>query len=173
MRFSHDVVECFAASSRDFSPLHMSDSYARTTPFGQRVVHGACAVLACCGSFTPPSACFPSALRVVFYQPLFLDLDYELNLSETSPQGAHVSVMDGSTEVMDITFDYLPGTPPIATLPSASAAPLSLPRVVNEADLTGTWRTEGWSVLPLRITWRCCVRSASSARHGVTHSQSL
>jgi NAD(P)-dependent dehydrogenase (short-subunit alcohol dehydrogenase family) len=144
MRFSHEVLECFADSSRDFSPLHMSGSYARTTAFGQRVVHGACAVLACCGSFTPPPGSLPSALRVVFYQPLFLDLDYDVNLSELSPRRSHVSVMDGSTQVMDITFDYLPGTPPVAALPNAPSAPLNVPRVVNEADLTGTWATDGW-----------------------------
>jgi NAD(P)-dependent dehydrogenase (short-subunit alcohol dehydrogenase family) len=144
MRFSQGILECFAAASRDYSPLHMSDSYARTTPFGQRVVHGACAVLACCGSLTPPPDCFPSAVRVVFYQPLFPDLDYELHVSEISPQRARVSIMDGSTQVVDITFDYLPGTPPVATLPGAAAAPLSLARAVNEADLTGAWATEGW-----------------------------
>ena len=32
----------------------------------------------------------------------------------------------------------------MAALPSAPAAPLSVPRVVSEADLTGTWATEGW-----------------------------
>ena len=105
MRFSHDVLEYFAAASRDFSPLHMSDSHARTTPFGQRVVHGACAVLACCGSFTPPPDCYPSAVRVAFYQPLFPSLDYELNLSEISSRRVQVSVIDGSTQVVDIIFD--------------------------------------------------------------------
>jgi len=143
MRFSHDLLERFAASSGDFSPLHMSDSYARATPFGQRVVHGACAVLACCGSFTPPSDCFPSALALVCYQPFFPNIDYELKLSEMSPNHAHVGVMDGSTQVMDIIFDYLPGTPQVVTLPSEPCAPLSVPRAVNEADLTGAWATQG------------------------------
>ncbi len=143
MRFSSEVVEGFAAASRDFNPLHISESYARTTPFGQRVAQGACAVLACCGSFRPPSDRAPFALRAVFHKPLFLNLDYELRLLETSAESAHVSLMDGSTQVMDVTFDYRPGAPPLVTLPGSPVAPLSSARILSEADVTGTWTTEG------------------------------
>lgn len=38
--FTSQDVQDFARLSGDFSPLHVDDEYARTTEFGQRVVHG-------------------------------------------------------------------------------------------------------------------------------------
>lgn len=143
MRLSIDAVNRFAAASGDFSPLHMSESYARTTPFGKRVAHGACAALACCGYFTPPPGCSPSALRAVFYNPLFPDLDYDLDLAEMSPQRARAGVMDGSTRVMEVVVEYTHGVPAVAALPDAPVAPRSLARAVNEEDLAGAWTAGG------------------------------
>ncbi len=143
MRLSLYAEELFAAASRDFSPLHMSESYARTTPFGQRVAHGACAALACCGRFTPPSGFCPAALRVAFYRPLFAGPDYRVDLLEVSPQRARVEVMDGSRRVMDVVVEFAPGVAQVAVLPDAPAAPRSVARAVNEADLAGAWTNEG------------------------------
>jgi 3-hydroxybutyryl-CoA dehydratase len=33
-------IEAFAAVSGDSNPVHLDDSYARTTPFGERIAHG-------------------------------------------------------------------------------------------------------------------------------------
>jgi acyl dehydratase len=38
--FSADDVAAFAKLSGDYHPLHIDDSYAETTRFGRRVVHG-------------------------------------------------------------------------------------------------------------------------------------
>lgn len=38
---SRQLVDQFADVSGDKSPLHVSDEYARSTSFGERVVHGA------------------------------------------------------------------------------------------------------------------------------------
>src|SRR5437773_12030856 len=113
------MVDRFAAASGDFNPLHVSDSYARTTPFGKRVVHGVCALLGCCGFFRPPSGHYPAALRVVFHQPLFPDLDYELRVSWPSVQQAVAHLIDGSTQLMEVTFDFRSGAAPVADLPRA------------------------------------------------------
>lgn len=37
---SEDMVKKFSELSGDNNPLHMDDSYASKTPYGQRVVHG-------------------------------------------------------------------------------------------------------------------------------------
>ncbi len=38
--FTDEDLDAFASVSGDFSPLHMDQEYARTTEFGERVVHG-------------------------------------------------------------------------------------------------------------------------------------
>ena len=42
--FSKTITETdlalFAAVSGDFDPIHVDEAYARTTPFGRRIVHG-------------------------------------------------------------------------------------------------------------------------------------
>lgn len=38
--FSAADVTAFAGISTDVNPIHMSDGYAKNTPFGQRIVHG-------------------------------------------------------------------------------------------------------------------------------------
>jgi acyl dehydratase len=46
--FSKTVTETdlalFAAVSGDFDPIHVDEAYARTTPFGRRIAHGALAL---------------------------------------------------------------------------------------------------------------------------------
>jgi NAD(P)-dependent dehydrogenase (short-subunit alcohol dehydrogenase family) len=143
MRFSRDTLARFSSSSRDINPLHMSDSYARTTPFGERVVHGACAALACCGQFEPPREYFPSRLRAVFYQPVFLDLDYDANVSWTGKDRTLINLMDVSTQVLEITLDYSPGIPTVATLSNSHSVPRVTARIVTEADLSPPWNAQG------------------------------
>ena len=38
--FTAADVTAFAGISTDVNPIHMSDGYAKNTPFGQRIVHG-------------------------------------------------------------------------------------------------------------------------------------
>jgi len=136
VRFDPATVALFAQASRDFNPLHMSDEFARATPFGRRVSHGACGVLASCGLFTPPPGRYPSALRVVFYQPPFLDVDYEFHIVGSSPERSTVKLMDGQSEVMEITFEFQPGTPVLLSSPAgASASSRTEARVLAESDL--------------------------------------
>lgn len=144
MLFSNDTVGRFAEASRDFNPLHMSDTRARATPFGRRVAHGACGVLATCGHVTPPPGSYPSALRVLFYQPSFLDVEYQPRVTSVSPQCATVKLMDGSSEVMEITFEFLPGTPVLLpALPDDPVAPRQVARALSEADLAPGLAYEG------------------------------
>lgn len=144
MRFSNETVQRFADASRDFNPLHISDARARTTPFGRRVAHGACGVLASCGLVTPPPGYFPSGLRVLFYQPPFLDLDYEARITSIAPQRVVVKLMDGSSELMEIAFEFRPGTPVLLTTPAGGpVAPRCAARALAEADLVPGLAYEG------------------------------
>jgi NAD(P)-dependent dehydrogenase (short-subunit alcohol dehydrogenase family) len=80
----------------------------------------------------------------VFYQPLFPDVDYDVRVSQISPERTVVSLTDGSTEVTRVTFDYLPGAPPLVLLPSEPSAPLPAARVLSAEQLAEAWATDGW-----------------------------
>jgi NAD(P)-dependent dehydrogenase (short-subunit alcohol dehydrogenase family) len=144
--FTPSMVDCFAAASQDYSPLHMSDAYSRATPYGERVVHGTCVVLASCGFFTPQPGLAPSAVRAVFYHPVFLNVAYELDIRQPSPLTWCVVVKDGLTKVMEATFEFRPGIPVTSegtTLLHAPASLRTVARVVNEEDLEAGWSNEG------------------------------
>jgi acyl dehydratase len=38
--FTEEDVNAFASLSLDFNPVHLDAKYAKTTPFGQQIVHG-------------------------------------------------------------------------------------------------------------------------------------
>jgi NAD(P)-dependent dehydrogenase (short-subunit alcohol dehydrogenase family) len=139
MRFDTNVVALFAAASRDFSPLHMSDAYARSTPFGRRVVHGACAAMACCGAFLPPPGCVVRRLKAVFYQPVFLNLAYEVKVQFPDPHRASISLLDGSTQVLELVLSFEAGSPSLAVLPAAASSSLATAAVWKEEQLPSPW----------------------------------
>ncbi len=143
MRFSRDILELFAAASRDFSPLHMSDAYARSTPFGERVLHGACAVMACCAECTPPPNCYCSGVKVVFGKPVFLDIEYRVQVSWLSEHRVRLSLMDGSAQTTETILEFTSGAPASATFPAQVVAPLSSARVLGESDLAKGWKSDG------------------------------
>ncbi|MDT4948741.1 MAG: hypothetical protein QOJ37_1336 [Pseudonocardiales bacterium] len=79
IRFSTDDLARFAAATADQNPLHMSDDYARRTPFGSRVVFGVLGALRTLPAVgAPDAAARPSRLRAQFQRPLFLDGGYEV-----------------------------------------------------------------------------------------------
>lgn len=41
MDITHEAIMIFAELSGDYNPIHIDEEYAKTTPFGQRIAHGA------------------------------------------------------------------------------------------------------------------------------------
>ena len=48
--FDRADLDLFGAASGDFNPLHLSDGYARRTPYGERVVPGVLGAMAALAS---------------------------------------------------------------------------------------------------------------------------
>jgi NAD(P)-dependent dehydrogenase (short-subunit alcohol dehydrogenase family)/acyl dehydratase len=70
LRFSREDVESFAAASGDHNPLHLEVGFARHTPFGACVVHGALVAIGMLGSLAPEQLARTRALRVRFSGPV-------------------------------------------------------------------------------------------------------
>ena len=110
------VVDAFAELTGDTNPVHLDESYARTTSFGQRIAHGmlgAAYISAVIGTRLPgPGAAFlKQSLR--FRRPVHVgdSVTARVTVKELYPQRAHVmlatvcevngkAVLDGEALVM-------------------------------------------------------------------------
>src|SRR5271166_6200798 len=110
VRFTPEQSELFAAASHDRNPLHLSPEYARKTPYGQPVVFGILGALACFGRVRPKPGCFLSGITLEFLQPMFVDIDYELVISEASDQTTNIQLYDGSTLLLRATLVFAAGS---------------------------------------------------------------
>lgn len=68
-------VEVFSILSGDSNPLHMDNTYASTTQFGKRLVHGMLVGSLCSqlvGMYIPGRKCLYLKQQLVFKQPVFI-----------------------------------------------------------------------------------------------------
>ena len=65
---TEDDVKQFAEVSGDFNPVHMSEEYARKTPFGGRIAHGVIAI----GLISAAVAKLPGLVILISHTSRFL-----------------------------------------------------------------------------------------------------
>jgi NAD(P)-dependent dehydrogenase (short-subunit alcohol dehydrogenase family)/acyl dehydratase len=68
--FTSDDVELFATASGDRNPLHLDAGFARRTPFGACIVHGALVAIGLLGSLPPDELAGVRAVRLRFAGPV-------------------------------------------------------------------------------------------------------
>jgi NAD(P)-dependent dehydrogenase (short-subunit alcohol dehydrogenase family) len=71
LRLTNEHVRRFAEASGDRNPLHLDERFARTTPYGRCIVHGALVVVAALRSADPDSLRHVEQLDIQFKQPVF------------------------------------------------------------------------------------------------------
>lgn len=133
VRFSLADVDRFAQASHDTNPLHTSEAYAHTTPFGRRVVHGMLAVIACLGRLPERAGAQIAQLQIDFKSPLFAGIPYRVEIAE-KPSRATVRLFDGSRVALRIIAEFAPSQGPSAT-PRAGSAPRTQPVRASFSDL--------------------------------------
>jgi NAD(P)-dependent dehydrogenase (short-subunit alcohol dehydrogenase family)/acyl dehydratase len=70
--FTRDHVERFAAAGGDRNPLHVDAGFARRTPFGAPIVHGALLTIGMLGAIPPESLAGIGIVRAWFAAPLMV-----------------------------------------------------------------------------------------------------
>ncbi|MEM9938438.1 MAG: MaoC family dehydratase [Pseudomonadota bacterium] len=106
---TEDDVELFAQVSGDRNPLHMDDDYAKTTPFGQRIAHGALTasyISGILGNNLPgPGAVFVG-LSMRFRRPVYIGSEVlvRVEVTEMQPRGNRVTlkvscIVDGKAAI--------------------------------------------------------------------------
>jgi NAD(P)-dependent dehydrogenase (short-subunit alcohol dehydrogenase family)/acyl dehydratase len=93
LRITKTQLERFADASGDRNPLHIDEDFARQTPFGRCICHGALVTTAALGAAKTDTLRHVEALDVQFKQPVFPDEEY--TISE--------AVADGETVRIEVT----------------------------------------------------------------------
>jgi NAD(P)-dependent dehydrogenase (short-subunit alcohol dehydrogenase family) len=141
IRFSLASVDAFAEASHDVNPLHTSEDYARRTPFGQRVVHGMLATLACLARLPPRPGQRLARLQVDFKGVLFAEVPYQLDVA-AGDRRIVARVLDGRRVALKLVLDLAPGA-----VAAAGPRPGQGLRAVAArwglADLEEGWSCEG------------------------------
>ncbi len=76
-------VDLFADISGDYNPIHVDSEYSRRTIYGQRIVHGVLSALKALNQLSLLEAYEVKSLKIVFNQPVYIDVLYELFIEET------------------------------------------------------------------------------------------
>ena len=90
-------IQLFAEVSGDYNPLHMDDAYAKKTPFGQRIAHGALTasyISGILGNNLPGPGAIFTGLSMRFRRPVFIgsEVTVRAEVSELQPRGNRVTL---------------------------------------------------------------------------------
>jgi acyl dehydratase len=107
--FTRQDLARFSAASGDRNPLHLSEEYARATPYGEPVVFGMLGVLAALGHLADRHDRRLQCLSVEFRNPLSVGIPYRLEALEASAERACVKLYDATRLMLKATFTFVPG----------------------------------------------------------------
>lgn len=108
LRFDAADMALFSQVSHDVNPLHLSEAYARATPFGQRVVFGVLGALHCLGAL-PLEGQSLTGVTLEFVGPMLLGIDYTIARRALSPTRWLITLSDGTRPLVKATFRVGPG----------------------------------------------------------------
>ena len=106
LRFSMDDLKLFSQASHDRNPLHLSQNYCRKTPFGQPVVFGVLCGIASISYLPKKYSYIASDISMEFFGPIFLDVDYRVEIQEKNSRFVSISVADGSQQLLKLSIEY-------------------------------------------------------------------
>src|SRR5690349_23612415 len=106
IRFTSEEVELFSAASHDRNPLHLSDEYARRTPYGGRVVFGVLDGLKALGLLKDRPGWLLSSVEFEFFDTALLGIDYSVEVADEEESEATLQVKDGRRPVLEAVLAF-------------------------------------------------------------------
>jgi NAD(P)-dependent dehydrogenase (short-subunit alcohol dehydrogenase family)/acyl dehydratase len=103
-RLTHEHLHRFAEASGDRNPLHIDPDYARRTPFGRCISHGALVAIAALGAADAQALRGLRSLVIQFKQPVFPDEASAVSLVETSEEKTRIEVTGRGRLAAAISF---------------------------------------------------------------------
>src|SRR5215217_2692807 len=92
--FTKQDLALFSSASRDRNPLHISETYARCTPYGEPVVFGILGALATLGQLTDRTAMALQSVALEFRNPMIVGVNYRIEVSEQSTHESLSKIYD-------------------------------------------------------------------------------
>ena len=102
--FSADDLRLFSQASGDRNPLHLSESYARATSYGQPVVFGCLGILAALSQVEGSDLTKVGKLTADFHRPMFAGVNYQA-AAVKQDSGYLIRLLDGSVTVLTVKLD--------------------------------------------------------------------
>jgi NAD(P)-dependent dehydrogenase (short-subunit alcohol dehydrogenase family) len=124
-RFSPDDLDAFCRASHDRNPLHISEAYARRTPFGGRVVFGALSALRAIGGIAERPGSVLASAKIDFFGAALTDVDYTVDVEEAPKGRVAARIQDGRRPLLDASFQFRPRPP--SALSGERTPPESVP----------------------------------------------
>jgi NAD(P)-dependent dehydrogenase (short-subunit alcohol dehydrogenase family) len=169
--FTKEDLALFSAASHDRNPLHVSDKYARSTPYGRPVVFGVLGALAALGHLPNRTDLSLGRVALEFRNPMTVGVSYRIEVSETNTCQSLAKIYDAERLMMKATFTFLPAQPCTASRHISEHSLAMEPADLNKDDfrvgsqVTGTygpstsefnrlvarWRLSGKGATPLQI----------------------
>ena len=129
LRISEEHLQRFADASGDRNPLHVDESFARQTPYGRCISHGALVTAAALGVADEATLQGVRAIDAQFKQPVFPGEDYTISLVRADTEKTRIEVGRAGrvaaivTVTSDAAGEPLPEVPEQGT-PSHATSPL-------------------------------------------------
>lgn len=114
-------VMAFAHATGDVNPLHVSPDFARRTPYGRPIAHGALGCLAALTARGVMAEELPGPVTVQFRRPMFTGRRYVVQPLERRADGWSVTVTDAGDTAMRIRAGRPPASVRRPSTPVASA----------------------------------------------------
>lgn len=141
--FTGEDLARFSAASHDQNPLHVSEEYARATPYGEPVVFGILGVLAALGHLPDRPHHRLQNLSVEFRNPLAIGVSYRVEVSASSMDCETVKLYDATRLMLKATFAFTPGQVPAQLLRIHEGSSVSEAADRTKIDLTPGTRATG------------------------------
>jgi NAD(P)-dependent dehydrogenase (short-subunit alcohol dehydrogenase family)/acyl dehydratase len=127
LRLTEEHIRRFAAASGDRNPLHVDELFARATPFGRCISHGALVGIAGLGSVDKAVLRHTTQVELDFRQPVFPGESYTITCTEAAEESGRVEVMRAGRLATAITVRADRAEPPLPHVSSdtRSSAPAS------------------------------------------------
>jgi acyl dehydratase/NAD(P)-dependent dehydrogenase (short-subunit alcohol dehydrogenase family) len=114
-------VHRFASASGDHNPLHVDEIFARATPYGRCIAHGALVTIAALGGADHHALRHATQLDVQFRQPVFVGETYAVSYTQADSATAGIEVAWAKRVAVAITLRPDPAAGPVPSPPEPEA----------------------------------------------------